>query len=912
MRRLTFFSLFLLLGWLLPLAALVRADEGSVDYLRDIRPLLKARCYACHGALKQNSSMRLDTAASLIRGGDSGPAIVPGHSDESLLIEAVTGDLAVWRMPPEGEALTPQQIALLRRWIDQGAPHPEDEQPEPDPRVHWAFQSPIRPEVPRVHHTARVKNPIDAFLAAEHERLGLQPAPPAEKQVLLRRVYLDLVGLPPTREEARTFLADSRADAYEQLVGRLLNSPDFGQRWGRHWLDIWRYSDWSGENKNLVRGSPKHIWRWRDWIVASLNEGKTYDRMITEMLAGDEIAPDDPDVVRATGFLARNWYEFNRNVWLDDTVEHTAKAFLGLTLACARCHDHKFDPVSQQEYYAWRAIFEPHDVRIDPIPGEPDTDVAGLPRVFDARSDTPTYLFIRGEETRPDKEHAIAPTVPAMLGGRFEIQPISFPLEIAYPAMQPGACEEMIRRAEAEVSAAQTALTAAQSGHQPAEGAVQLAEKRLVAVQAELDSITARVAAERVRYGVAVVGQASGLPDQARVAAEHVKHAAAVDSTAGEGDSADTSSYDRLASAAAAADRLAALRKAELSVFESEQKLAKVRASKEVAEGGKKAKAALSDVEKEMNAARKGLAAAEAAISRTDAKYSSLGPQYPQSSTGRRLALAHWITDPRNPLTARVAVNHVWMRHFGEPLVDPVDDFGRRTARPRHLALLDWLAVEFVESGWDLKYLHRLMLTSNAYQMASLSRDVLAANEKIDRENRYLWRMNSRRAEGEVIRDSILHVSGNLDHTLGGPEIPLEEAETARRRSLYFRHAHERKTPFLEIFDSADVLECYRRSTTVVPQQALALANSLLPYVESRRLARALTAESAGQADADFVRLAFEHVLTRQPTPAELDRCLAFLKEPAPAAQPGDDSTLHARAGVIHALMNHSDFITIR
>lgn len=527
-------------------------------------------------------------------------------------------------------------------------------------------------------------------------------------------------------------------------------------------------------------------------------------------------------------------------------------------------------------------------MRIDPIPGQPDLEVAGLPRVFDARSDTPTYLFIRGEETRPDKEHPLSPAVPAVLGGQFEIRPITLPLDIAYPAMRPGVFEDMLRVADEKVSAAQAKLTAALSGEQPAESAVPLAEKRLAAAQAELASLTARIAAERIKFS------------------------AAIDSAAGDADQADAASYDELASAAAAADRLAALRTAELAVFESEQKLAKARGSKDAAEGGKKAKAAVSDAEKAMNAARKSLAAAEAAISRTDAKYSSLGPQYPQSSTGRRLALAQWITDRNNPLTARVAVNHIWLRHFGEPLVDPVDDFGRRTARPRHLALLDWLAVEFVESGWNLKHLHNLIVTSSAYRMASISGDSPEANQTIDRENRYLWRMNSRRAEGEVIRDSILQVAGNLDHTLGGPEIPLEEAETSRRRSLYFRHAHERKTPFLEIFDSADVLECYRRSITVLPQQALALANSLLPYVESRRLAQTLTAHEAGQADADFVRLAFEHLLTRQPTAAELDRCLAFLQQPPAANVRGDDKALHARAGVIHALMNHSDFITIR
>jgi hypothetical protein len=874
----------MLLAWPPLAAAPVWADDRAVDYLRDIKPVLQERCYACHGALKERSGLRADTAKSLLDGGDSGPAVVPGRSEESLLVARVTGAGGVRRMPPEGEPLTAQQVGLLRRWIDQGAPLPKHEEPEPDPQAHWAFQPPTRPPVPKVHNAAWVRNPIDAFLAAEHERLGLQPVPPAANHVLLRRLYLDLIGLPPTGGQWQAFHGDSSADAYERVVERLLNSPEHGQRWGRHWMDIWRYSDWSGENKNLVRGSPKHIWRWRDWIVESLNRDKGYDRMILEMLAGDELAPANPDIVRATGFLARNWYEFNRNVWLDDTVEHTAKAFLGLTLSCARCHDHKFDPLSQREYYAWRAIFEPHDVRIDAVPAQPDTALDGLPRVYDAQPAAPTYLLIRGEETRPDKRRSIAPGVPDALGGQFEVRPVSLPLQAYYPAVQAESCQELLRRAEADVASAQAALGAARSAERPADGTVPLAELKLAAAQAELTALQARIAAERVKY--------------ARVAGFEP----------GAAEVGDASRYDELAAAAAAADRMAVLRKAELAVLQSEQKLASARRLAEGAQDARKARASVTAAEREMQRMRKELAAAKAALARTDSGYRPLGPQTPPTSTGRRLALARWITDPRNPLTARVAVNHVWLRHFGEPLVATVDDFGRRASRPRLAALLDWLAVELVESGWSLKHLHRLIVTSNAYRLASTTREAPAGNAAIDPENRWLWRMNSRRAEAEVIRDSVLHVAGNLDRSLGGPEIPLDQGETSRRRSLYFRHAHERQIPFLEAFDGADVTECYRRSVTVVPQQALALANSALPYEQSRELARKLAADGAGVTDAAFVRLAFEHLLTRPPTAAERDRCLGFLKEQGEQAEA--DSV--RRASLLHALMNHNDFLTIR
>src|SRR5947207_3185631 len=265
---------------------------------------------------------------------------------------------------------------------------------------HWAFVPPARPALPEVKNAGWVRNPIDAFIATEHERRGLTPRPEAPRHVLLRRVYLDLVGLPPTREELHAFLADTSPDAYEKVVGRLLASPQYGERWGRHWMDVWRYSDWAGYQAE-VRESQPFVWRWRDWIVESLNRDKPYDQMVREMLAGDEIAPTDPKVLAATGFLARNWYKFNRNVWLENTVEHTSKAFLGLTVNCARCHDHKYDPVSQIEHYRFRAFFEPYEVRTDRVPGEPDTKKDGVVRAFDADGAKKTFLFLRGDEKSP-------------------------------------------------------------------------------------------------------------------------------------------------------------------------------------------------------------------------------------------------------------------------------------------------------------------------------------------------------------------------------------------------------------------------------------------------------------------------------------------------------------------------------
>ncbi len=312
-----------------------------------------------------------------------------------------------------------------------------------------------------MRNAAWASHPLDRFLAAEHEARGLAPTEPAEKSTLLRRVYLDLIGLPPTTEELRAFLADGSNDAYEKAVDRLLASPHHGERWGRHWMDVWRYSDWDGYQAE-VRESQPHIWRWRDWIIESLNADKPYERMIAEMLAADEISPEDEQSLRATGFLVRNWYKFNRNVWLDNTVEHTSKAFLGITLNCARCHDHMYDPIAQTEYYQFRAFFEPHEVRTDRLPGQSDTKKDGLVRVFDAKAEAPTYLFARGNEAQPDKEHPLLPAVPQALGGdALAIHAVALAPAEYYPGLRGFVQQEELAQAQAALSKSEAALSEA-------------------------------------------------------------------------------------------------------------------------------------------------------------------------------------------------------------------------------------------------------------------------------------------------------------------------------------------------------------------------------------------------------------------------------------------------------------------
>ncbi len=441
--------------------------------------VLRARCLPCHGGAVTRSGLDLSTREGLLRGGDRGPGVVPGDPDTSLIYQVVAHKQEP-HMPYKADKLPEDVVGELAAWIKAGAPYGaklDAKSAGPAPSVaaaakHWAFQLPIAAPVPKVKNAAWVRTPIDAFVSAEYEKRGLTPSPAADKRILLRRVYLDVTGLPPTREEMESFLADRSENAYEKVVDQLLASPSYGERWGRHWMDVWRYSDWYGWRKqNEVRYSQRHIWHWRDWIIDSLNEDKGYDRMIVEMLAGDEVAPGDPKIVRATGYLVRDWEKFSHNTWLQNAVDHTATAFLGLTFKCGRCHDHKYDPLSQQEYYRMRAFFEPYDVRVDRLPGQPDTEKDGLPHAFDGKIDAQTFRFIRGNEDNPEKDKPLTPGIPAMLGGSVKIEPVSLPFLVAYPDFRPFVQTDLIEQAKTGIRKDETELAKANEALAAARGA---------------------------------------------------------------------------------------------------------------------------------------------------------------------------------------------------------------------------------------------------------------------------------------------------------------------------------------------------------------------------------------------------------------------------------------------------------
>jgi hypothetical protein len=1020
----------------------------AVDYEKEIKPLLKERCYACHGALKQKADLRLDTTASMRKGGDGGDILA---GDPSLLLERVTTSDKDDRMPPEGEGsmLNTEQVAKLKAWLAAGAPAPANEQPEADPRAHWAYQAP-----------KSSGQSMDALLSARLASKKLKPQPEAAPEIWLRRVYLDLIGLPPTVEEIATFLKDTSLPSRQRVVDHLLNSPQYGERWARHFMDIWRYCDWYGLGAQL-RHSQKHIWHWRDWIVESLNTDKGYDQMIVQMLAADELAPEDRDNLRATGFLARSYYLFNRTTWLDETIEHTCRAFLGLTMQCVKCHDHKYDPIEQADYYRMRAIFEPLHVRLDPWQGETDLEKNGLPRVFDLHLDKPTFRHVRGDEKNEDRSKPLTPGIPQVLEfASFQPASIKLPLASAKPVLLPFVLEDHLRAAERDITAAQKALDQArqtlakspQPAAKPATAPKLLisddftsakpqkweilkgdwrhsssgvrqhetgAERRSLRLKpapptdfeaslsftirggqkwksvgiafdsANRDDVmvymsavsggskiqvalasagksaypaagsVARAISQDVRYtlDLRVRGQlinasingepviAYRLPQQRREGnlvitafdADVEFHSFKLTELAADAilreDAADKSVplADAKAAVALAEKQLAAAKAKPAmirAVFAAdkarqEKALAKAAAAAEAnyklalaeidlvkAEADPKAK----DADKKIKTAREALEKAKKKAASPGDTYTSLqaslkaqeGPEensnaavqtYPDTSTGRRLAFARWIADKHNPLTARVLVNQVWMRHFGAPLVANMDDFGRRSLAPLHQDILDALTVDFMNNGWSLKRLHRAMVLSELYRRSSSNADADAATLAADPDNASYWRMNPRRMESQLVRDSLLHIGGKIDLTLGGPSIDPAKSETSPRRSLYFVQNADTEHRFLAVFDNSNVLECYRRNESVVPQQALALTNSKL----SSECADLLAAKLGKLDEKTFIDQSFLAILGRQPTTAEREASLE-----------GFAALKQNRRLFLQALLNHNDFVTLR
>ncbi len=773
------------------------ADEEF--FTKQVRPILEANCFQCHShtAKKAKGGLMLDARASALKGGDSGPALVPGNPDKSLILKAVGYGDDELRMPPKGK-LPETKIAVLREWVQRGAPWAgKSDQAVRTPgtiteedRQWWAFQPVREPALPDVKEPAWMRNPIDRFIKARLDKEGLAPAPIAGPRALVRRLYFDLIGLPPTPTEVEEFVAAWEQSAQpqgvaENLVDRLLASPRYGERIARVWLDLVRYAESDGFRLDSYRPG---AWRYRDYVIRAFNSDKPYDQFIREQLAGDEINPDDPECLTATGYLCHGIYEYNqrdaRTQWndmLNEITDVTGDVFMALGMGCARCHDHKYDPILQKDYFRLRAFFEPLMFYDD--------------KPLATAKEQAAYM-----EGMRKWEKAAAPVLAEI--AKIEA-PVKAKLDAEFTAKFPKDIQEMMRK-PVEMRTPQ--------------------EKQLAALAYR------QVLYEFERIDTHVKGEAKA--------------------------------------------RLIELRK-ELHKFDA-QKAPELPLGLTVRDVGPVAPATIIPKKANAEPIEPGFLTI---LDPTPAKISAT-----KSDTGRRLALANWLTRPDNPLTARVIVNRLWQMHFGRGLVATSSDFGRLGEKPSHPELLDWLAHRFVQDGWSIKSMHRLMVTSRTYLQAAVQTPEVSKTSGVlqDPENRLLWKMPTRRLEAEQIRDAILAVTGKLDLTAGGPSVEPREP----RRSVYCKVMRNTRDPLLDVFDWPENFQSTaQRNVTTTPTQALLLLNSPFMLRQAQDFAACLQKEQPSTNDA-LIDAAIRRAWGRPATPEEVRIGVQFLSKQAERIQP--------------------------
>ena len=856
--------------------------ESLQLYSAKIKPMLQAKCTTCHGPLKQEGGLRLDSGSFMEKGGDSGAVLDHLSPLSSEIFRRLTSSDESIRMPPEGKALSAADVDVVRNWLQSGAKVPANEIAVERPESHWHFQRPSKVDPPNVSGYGTLVNPIDRFIAQEWQARGIDPAPElTDKRVLLRRVSMDLTGLPPSMEQLNSYMSDERPEAYEHAVDRLLESTGFGIRWGRHWMDVWRCCDETQDDTcgNDVLIGQWHMWRMRDWVVNSLNNNKPYSTMLTEMLAGDEIAPTNPEILVATTFIARNGGLGGHETYVNDTVEHTTQAFMGMTFRCARCHDHKYDPITSDDYYRLRSIFEPSAGRTDRVTGQSNIRVDGVPRAYDANPGKKTQFLLNGNLQTPDDSKIIEPRLPLLFGLEMASpQRVELLRNMALPGLDPARRAEEWSLVTNELAAAKKALDDCTSALEIT-GEKELLISKLKLAECKLDQL----AMDFQWYELKTSDASQEIVNAVEARAAKAQHQASIMGFQVEVDAA---------------------------LMELRQMTVANKSKEEIKTSSKRLEKAKNDL---ANAKEKA------------PKHEPRFPIYPLYSTGRRTAFAGWLTAKENPMTARVAVNHVWLRHFGRPLVDTVFDFGLRGKQPSHPQLLDYLAADFMDNDWNLKYLHKLIVTSRAYRLQS-HHPRAAEMALIDREDQWLHTFRSQRLTAEAVRDSTLFLAGVLDQTLGGKAIDVSQADRVFRRSIYLRNALDSREPMMSVFDAADPGECYRRSISIVPQQVLALTNSRFSFEQSRLIASKVS-PSHTESETIFIDKAFEYVLCRHPTGKEKTICEEFLsnqsavpvavepvavEEKDPLVAASTDRKLMARASLIRVLLNHHHFLNVQ
>lgn len=906
----------------------IAVQQSAVDFERDIRSLLLGRCGECHGATAQKAGLRLDQKAAAMK------VIVPGKSDASELFRRITSTDKAEMMPPKGERLSAREIALLKAWIDAGANWPETDRAVAEARradkSWWSLQPlvAVEPPTPQGIPAAWAKSPIDRFIFAKLAERNLQPSAPADRRALIRRVSYDVTGLPPTPEDVEAFVKDQSPDAYERLVDRLLNSPQYGEQWGRHWLDVARFGESKGFEQNHIINN---LWQYRDYVIRSFNEDKPFSRFIVEQLAGDVVGRGNPAVEIGTAFLVCGPYDSVGNQdetqqkiiranTLDDLITATSNAFLGVTVNCARCHHHKFDPIPTEDYYRLRAAFEGviHGERVlatdeekqryaakaQPLEArraELTKEKAALEQRIAERAKAKAAEvtdYALPKITRHFNEHRFAPVAARFVKFKMlahsdnpksgvnarvdEFELWTKERNVALATSGAKAFGATSRKAEDLANAEAYGVELVNDG--------KFGERWFVAAPAELTIELPRVEiVERIVFShdrtaapdTIVSGIGPFVTEYALLVSLDGKEWKAV------GDSTSRPPYNE----AHLVERFAA------TVISNEEKQRCATIDAELADINRELKAipalpvvwagkfeqpkAMTYVHRGGDPLRRGadVQPASLALLAGALKPFALSADAPENE--RRLALANWIASDENPLTARVLANRIWHYHFGTGIVDTPSDFGYLGGRPSHPELLDWLARRLQAHGWRLKPLHREILLSQTYQQSSAHRAEAAQQ---DGGARLLWRFPPRRLSAEEIRDTMLLVAGKLNLQMGGPSfrlyrylednvatyVPLDKhGPESYRRAIYHQNARSSLIDGLTDFDLPDNASAApNRISTTSPLQALTLLNHQFTLAMAEALAARVQAEQPQEQRAQ-IRRAFALAFQRAPTPEE-------------------------------------------
>ena len=874
--------------------------EAVAFFEANVRPVLIEHCLKCHGPEKQESGLRLDSRAAALKGGNTGPAIDLADPDGSTILLAIEHEDDLLKMPPE-EKLPDPEVEAITAWVRMGAPWPEEPsatvQAGADPEAkHWAFEPVRAVGPPEVRDPSWVATPVDAFILARLEAEGLTPSPSVDRRTLIRRASFDLLGLPPTPEEVDAFVADTEADAYPKLIDRLLASPRYGERWGRHWLDVARYADTKGYVFQEERRYP-YSYTYRDYVIGAFNADLPFDRFIVQQVAADSLpeAKRTPGLQAALGFLTlgRRFLNNQQDI-IDDRIDVVSRGLLGLTVACARCHDHKYDPIPTEDYYSLYGIFnsstEPDDL---PLIGEPP---AG-PEADDYRKQVAERQVAYDamlESFRDQARGELRSKVGAYLGAaddlEFNPRHADFDARTRADDLKPELLRGFMeswkgllartRQAPDSVLAPWHAFAAL-----PADEFAAQAEVVADRFRADDEASPARRAAEAV---------ALPAPDSLRTLVDRYGQilARSLESPGSEADPA----LDAVRNLIEAADGPFAfldgdLESGRLLNKADRNKLRDLRKKIDalvVSHPGAPPRAMVlvdrpEPIEPRVllrgNVGRPGKEVPRRFLAALS------GPERTPFRQGSgRLELAQAIASPTNPLTARVMVNRVWMHHFGEGLVRTPSDFGLRSEPPSHPELLDHLAARFVAGGWSVKDLHRVIMLSNAYRQRSEPRP---EGLEVDPENRLLWRQDRRRLEFEALRDALLAASGRLDPTMGGRSVSISRTPFTNRRTVYGFIDRSDLEGVFRAFDLASPeASSPKRFETTVPQQALYLMNGPFVIEQVRQLAARADREAGGNDLEGHVRALHRRLFAREPSPDEIALAARFLEH---RAESGDD-----------------------